>query len=92
MEFLLPPKNTALLPLFNGLPKIYKTECPLHPTVSWSDGPNDHLSACITHFSQSLASNLPSRIKDAKHFLNLIEKLPPFPSNTLLVTADVMSL
>ena len=31
-------------------------------------------------------------IKDTKHFLNLIEKLPPFPSNSLLVTVGVTSL
>ena len=39
-----------------------------------------------------LASNLPPHVKDKKHFLNHIEKLPPLPPNALLVTADAMSL
>ena len=90
-EFLLPPKNTRT-PLFYGLPKIHKPGFPLRPIASGCDGPTDHLSAYITHFIQPLASNLPSHIKDTKHFLNLIEQLPLLPPNALLVTADVMSL
>ena len=76
-EFLLPPKNTRT-PLFYGLPKIHKPGCPLRPVASGCDGPTDHLSAYVTHFIQVLASDLPSHVKDAKHFLNLIEKLHPF--------------
>ena len=91
MDFLLPPKNTRTT-LFSGLPKIHKPDCPLHPIGSGCDGPTDHLSVFITHFIQPLASNLPSHINDTKHFLNLIEKLPPLPLNALLVTADIMSL
>ena len=90
-EFLLPPKNTST-PLFYGLPKIHKPGCPLRPIVSGCDGPTDHLSPYVTHFIQPLASNFPSHIKDTKHFLNLIEKLPPLSPNALLVTADVTSL
>ena len=51
-----------------------------------------HLFACITHFIQPLASNLPSHIKDTKHFLILIENLPPLSSNAFLVTVDIISL
>ena len=90
-EFLLPPKNTHT-PLFYGPPKIHKPGCPPRPIVSGCGGPTDHLSAYFTHFIQSLASNLPSHVKDTKHFLSLIEKLPPMPPNTILVTADVTSL
>ena len=91
MDFLLPLKNTRT-PLFYGLPKIHKPDCPLHRIVSGCDCPTDHLSTYITHVIQPLASNLPSHIKDTKHFFNLTEKLPPLPSNALLVTADVTSL
>ena len=77
-EFLLPRKNTRT-PLFCGLPEIRKPGCPLRPIISGCDGPTDHLSACVTHFIHPLASNLPSHIKDTKHFLNLIEKLPFLP-------------
>ena len=80
MEFLLPSKNTHTS-LFYRLPKIYKIDCPLHPVVSECDGPTAHLSVYITHFIQPLASNLSSHIKDTKNFANLIEKLPPLPSN-----------
>ena len=50
------------------------------------------ISLYVTHFIQPLANNLPLHVKDRKHFLNLIEKLPPLPPNALLVTADVTSL
>ena len=91
MEFLLSRKNTHT-PLFYRQPKIRKPDCSLRPIVCGCDGPTDHLSPYITHFIQLLASNPPSHIKDTKHFLNLIEKLPSFPSNALLVTADVTFL
>ena len=90
-EFLLPPKNTRTS-LFYGIPKIHKPGWPLRPIVSGCYGPTNHLSACITHFIQPLASNLPLHIKDTKNILNLTEKLPPLPPNALLVTADVTSL
>ena len=36
---------------------------------------------------------LPSYIRDSKHFLQLLESLPPLPpENAILVTADVTSL
>ena len=89
--FLLLLKNTRT-PLFYGLPKIRKPGCPLRPIVSGCDSPTDHLSACVTHFIQPIASNLLSYIKDTKHFLNLIENLSPLPPNALLITADVTSL
>ena len=71
--FLLPPKYSCT-PLFYGLPKIHKPQYLLHLIVSEYDGPTDRFSAYITHFIQPLARNLPSQIKDTKHFINLIEK------------------
>ena len=35
---------------------------------------------------------LPSYIRDSKHFLQLLESLPPLPENAILVTANVTSL
>ena len=87
MEFLLPLKNTRT-PLFYGSSTIHKSICPLHPLVVGCDAATYRLQLI-----QPLANNLPSHIKDTKHFLNLIENLPPLPpNNTLLVTADVTSL
>ena len=60
----------------------------IRPIVSGCHGPTDHLSAYVTHFIQPLVRNLPSHVKDTKHFLNFIEKLPPLPPNASLVTAD----
>ena len=54
MEFLLPPNNTRT-PLFYGLPKIHKPDCPYRPIASACDGLTDHLSACIIRFIQPLA-------------------------------------
>ena len=88
--FSLPPRNTCTILLY-GLTKINKSGCLLQPFVSGCDSSTDHLTAYITHSIQPLASNLPSHIKDTKHNNILIEKLPPLPSNTLLVTTDVMS-
>ena len=65
-----------------------------HTSLLWvtKNGPTDYLSSYITHFIQPLANNLPSHMKDTKHFLNLIEKLQPLPTNALLVTVDITSL
>ena len=89
MEFLLPPMNIRT-PLF--LTKILKPNCPLLCIVSGCDGPTDRLSSYVTHFIQPLAKNLPSHMKESKHFLNFIANLPPLPTNAVLVTADVASL
>ena len=90
-EFLLLPKNNRTLSFYR-LPEIHMSSCPLRPIVSGCDGPTDHLSTYVTHFIQPLASNPSPHVKHTKHFLNLIEKLPPLPPNALLVTADVTSL
>ena len=71
---------------------MHKPNCPLRLIFSGCDGPTDRLSFYITHFIQPEANNLPSHIKDTKHFLNLIENLPPFPTKALLFTADVTPL
>ena len=90
-EFLMPLQEPRT-PLFYGLPKIHKPLCPLRPIVSGCDSPTDNLSKYITHFIQPLATNLPSYIQDTKHFLNIINDIPPLPENAILVTADVTSL
>ena len=42
--------------------------------------------------SSHLLKILPSHIKDTKHFLNLIEKLPSLPTSGALVAADILPL
>ena len=75
-----------------GYPKFTNQDALFALLFLGRDGPTDHPSAYITHSIQPLGSNLPSYIKGTKHFLNLIEKLPPLPPNALLVTADATSL
>ena len=87
----MPPKP-AYTPLFYGLPKVHKPNIPLRPIVSACDSPTNQLSNCVTHFIQPLVEILPSYIRDSKHFLQLLESLPPLPENAILVTADVTSL
>lgn len=90
-EFLTPP-NPARTPLFYGLPKVHKPGIPLRPIVSACDSPTDNISKYVTYFIQPLAEQLPSYIKDTKHFLEHLNSLPPLPPNAILVTADVTSL
>ena len=51
----------------------------------------DQLSHYLTHFIQPFEEMLFSYILDRKHFLQLLESLPPLPENTALVTSDVAS-
>ena len=88
----LTPPKPARTPLFYGLPKVHKPNIPLRPIVSACDSPTDQLSNYVTHFIQPLVEILPSYIRDSKHFLQLLESLPPLPENAILVTADVTSL
>ena len=87
----MPPKP-AHTPLFYGLPKVHKPNIPLRPIVSACDSPTNQLSNYVTHFIQPLVEILPSYIRDSKHFLQLLESLPPLLENAILVTADVTSL
>ena len=73
----LPSKNTHT-PLFYGLRKIHKPGFPLYPIVSGCDGSTDHLSGYVTHFIQPLGSNLPSHVKDTKHFSISSKNSHPF--------------
>ena len=72
MDFFLPPRNTHA-PLFYGLTKIHKPNCPLHPMVSGYGCTTNRLSPYITHFIQSLVNSLSLHIKDTEHFLNFIQ-------------------
>ena len=88
MEFLLCSTNTHT-PLFYGVSKIHNPNFSPHSITLRCDHHTGRLSLYITHFIQPLTNNLPSHIKDTKSFLNFIVNLPPLPSSTLLVTADV---
>ena len=88
----LTPPNPAGTPLFYGLPKIHKPNVSLRPIVPACDSPTNQLSNYVTHCIQPLLETVLSYIRDRKHFLQLLESLPPLPENAILVTADVTSL
>ena len=65
---------------------------PLRPIVSACGSPTNQLWNYVTRFIQPHLEILPSYIQDSKHFLQLLESLPPLPENAILVTAVVTSL
>ena len=88
---LMPPKP-ACTQLFYGLPQVHKPNIPLQPVVSGCDSPTNQLSNYVTYFIQLLVEVLPLHNRDSKHFLELLESLPPLPENSILVAADFTSL
>ena len=84
--------NPERTPLFYGLSTVHKPYIPLQSIVSACDSSTDQLSNYVTHSKQPLVETLPSYIWDSKHFLQLLESLPPLPENAILVAADVTSL
>ena len=70
---------------FYGFPEAHKPNIPPWPIFSACDRPTDHVLSYVTHFVQPLAEILVSYIQNSKHFLQLIESLPPLPENAILV-------
>eukprot|EP00745_Piridium_sociabile_P022976 TRINITY_DN35811_c0_g1_i2.p1 TRINITY_DN35811_c0_g1~~TRINITY_DN35811_c0_g1_i2.p1 ORF type:complete len:584 (-),score=113.49 TRINITY_DN35811_c0_g1_i2:126-1877(-) len=84
--------------IFYHLPKIHKTldKPPGRPIVSGVGGPTETLSKLVDHWLRDIVIELPSYIKDSTHMLRLIQDWNttngPFPSQTLLVSIDVVGL
>ena len=83
---------------FYHLPKIHKslTDPPGRPIISGVGGPTEKLSKLVDNWLSETVTKLPSHIKDSTNFLQTIkewnQQLGPFPSNTKLVTIDVVGL
>lgn len=75
-----------------GLPKVHKPNIPFQSIVSACDSPTNQLSNYVTHVIQLLVEIFLSKIWARKHFLQLLESLPPLPQNGILVTDDLTSL
>lgn len=86
------PEAPTRTPLFYFLPKIHKEGIPPRPIISGCSGPTDNLSRYLTTVLNPIAQAQPSYLRDTKHFLQLLEDLPPLPTEAILVTADVSSL
>ena len=83
---------TAKTPIFYGMPKIHKKDCPLRPIVSQINGPTYRLNTYIHELLQVAEKEIPFLFKDTTAFLNVIEANKNVPENTFLVTMDVVSL
>ena len=77
MEFLLPPKNNRT-PLFYGLPKIYKPNCPLRPIVLGCDGPTDISLPTSPILSNLLLAIFHHTFKTQNFFSTLLKNFHPF--------------
>ena len=79
-------------PIFYGMPKIHKKNCPLRPIVSQISGPTYRINQLIHELLFVAESEIPYLFKDTTAFLNIIQRYKSVSENTLLVTMDVVSL
>jgi len=79
-------------PIFYGMPKIHKKNCPLRPIVSQINGPTYRINQLIHELLYVAENEIPFLFKDTTAFLNVIEDNKSVSDNTLLVTMDVVSL
>ena len=89
-DFLSP--NQPKTARFYLLPKIHKPGNPGRPIVSSNGAPTENISRYVDHYIQPLVAELPSYVRDTTDFLNKLQRLPPLPPGSLLVTLDVSSL
>jgi len=79
-------------PIFYGMPKIHKKDCPLRPIVSQINGPTYRINQLIHELLMVAENEIPYLFKDTTTFLNTIEKHKLTLDDTILVTMDVVSL
>ena len=78
-----------------GTFKTHKEGNPIRLITSCCGTAIENLSAFAEYYLRLLAQELPSFIKDTTHLLHKIKELNrkgPFPSGTLLVSWDVVSI
>ena len=90
-KFITPTINHRV-PLFYILPKIHKKDVPGRPIVSAVNSATEHISEFLNICLQPILPHLKSYVKDTKHFITQINKLPKQSKNIILVSADVTSL
>lgn len=78
-------------PYLYGLRKIHKVEVPLRPIVSTIRSPTYALAKELTRVISPLAGNTSSYVKDAAHFVQIMEDKRT-DDNTTMVSFDVKSL
>jgi len=87
-------KNATNLGKLYFLPKIHKKlrNVPGRPVISNCGTPTEKASEFLDHNLKSLMQSGKSYIKDTNDFLDKVRKLKNLPSNSILVTADVVGL
>jgi len=80
------------LPIFYGLGKIHKKDCPLRPIVSQIDSPTYNLSKFLDYLLTTAEKSISNLLQDTTKFLQYVELLPPTSVDTILFTIDVVSL
>jgi hypothetical protein len=82
----------AKCPVFYGLPKIHKPNCPYRPIVSQINGPTWAINKLVDKYLYVAEKCIPYLLQDTTAFLLLLEKNKNCYSHTFLVTMDVVSL
>jgi hypothetical protein len=86
-------QKNSKTPMLKLPPKVHKDGHPGRPLVSSIDSPTSKISEYVDFHLQPYTDTIKSHIKDTKHFLNELEKVPVSQSkNSYLVTLDVRSL
>ena len=83
--------QTSRPPRLYGLPKIHKEGFPLRPIVSNTGAPTYQLSKYLAGILSQLTGNSAHHVKNAFHFVRILESLRVQPED-LLVSFDVVSL
>lgn len=60
--------------------------------MSSNGAPTENISWYVEHFLQPLVTEVSSYIPDTTDILNKLQRLPPLPMGSLLVTLDISSL
>lgn len=83
---------TPRCPLFYGLPKLHKKDCPLRPIVSQINGPTSRLNELVDKYLLTAEQNIPYLLQDTTAYLQLIDRNKNNGTDCFLVTMDVTSL
>ena len=76
-----------------GLVKTHKNNNPARIIMSGCDTAIESSSIFVAKVLDDIASNLPSRIKDTGHMLDIIDEInsSSLPSNSILVGFDIVN-
>ena len=88
---LLPTGNSSPTPRFYGLPKIHKTNCPMHPIVLACGTATYQLAKFLTKILQRYTGITPLFVKDSKSFSDHLRTVK-ISGEEELVSFDVSAL